>query len=316
LASASAALLDESMYEWIIVDNASNDQSETIIKERFPFVHWIGLTENVGFARANNKAIAFATGDTVLLLNPDTIILPDSIEQAYQRLLNSSHVACGVQLVYPDLSAQFTGSYFVKGGLNHLLPIPYWGACIKWMASLLIKEKPAIIQASNEQQVDWMSGAFLMVKKEAIQKVGMLDDDFFLYAEEVEWCSRLRKEGTICIYGDLKLIHLIGTSIQAASGSKDNSYTNLSDKKGLQLMVSNHLRIRKQYGVLWYLFQLLQYTWGVPFSWIVSTLTHLFTLSSPAKDWKNLMGFTKNVWTLWRLMPLMLANRPHFYKCL
>ena len=120
----------------------------------------------------------------------------------------------------------------------------------------------------------------------------------------------------MCIFGDLNVIHLIGTSIQAASNAKDNSYTNLSDKKGLQLMVSNHLRIRKQYGLLWYFIQLLNHTWGIPFAWMASCLKHLLLVKNPLHDFQRLQGYTKNVLQLWTYMPLMVGNRPYFYKCL
>lgn len=316
LESSFSYLMDKTNYEWIIVDNASNDNSKEKIISKYPFVKWIGLAENVGFARANNQGMQVAKGECILLLNPDTLLKPGAIETAVNRLIQSNHVACGVQLVYPDLQAQFSGSYFVKGGLNHLLPIPYWGSIVKLMANGFIKKKPAIISVSKEQLVDWVSGAFLMVKREAIDQAGMMDEDFFLYAEEVEWCARLRKLGTICLYGDVQVVHLIGTSIQAASNAKDNSYTNLSDKKGFQLMVSNHLRIRKQYGVIWFLFQLLNYTWGVPFAWMASFFIQIISLKNPFKEYQKLKGYTINVLRLWTLLPIMISGKPHFYKYL
>ena len=100
-----------------------------------------------------------------------------------------------------------------------------------------------------------------MVKKEVIAKVGLMDEDFFLYAEEVEWCSRLKGIGKLCIFGYLHIVHLEGGSINTEHRIEEKGYYNLSDKKGLQLMVSNHLRVRKQYGVSWFLFLLLNYSW-------------------------------------------------------
>ena len=81
-----------------------------------------------------------------------------------------------------------------------------------------------------------------------------MDEDFFLYAEEIEWCSRLYKQGNLMIYGNLHVIHLIGETITKAANSNDSTYLNLFDRKGLQLILSNHLRIRKQYGIFWFLF--------------------------------------------------------------
>jgi len=316
LNAATPSFIQRKDVEWIIVDNDSKDDSESILTARFPFISYMQMGYNAGFARANNAGIKAAKGEQVLLLNPDTILVPGTIEQCLERLMRSAHVACGVQLVHADLSPQFSASHFVKGGMNHLLSIPYWGATVKAMASFFIKEKPAIIEVGREQLVDWVSGAFLMVKKTAIDKAGLLDEDFFLYAEEVEWCSRLRKWGTLCVYGDLKMIHLIGTSIQDATNAADNSYTNLSDKKGLQLMVSNHVRIRKQYGVFWFLFQLLNYTWAIPYAFVMSVVLHIAHMKNPFTDCAALFGFAKNVLRLWRLTPTILRNRRHFYKCI
>lgn len=316
LSSAKMELISRQDVEWIIVDNDSNDNSEQVLKSKFPFIQYVQMGYNAGFARANNAGIRVSKGGQVLLLNPDTILISGTIEQCLQRLIDSSHVACGIQLVHEDLSPQFSASNFMKGGLNHLLTIPYWGGSLKAVASLFMKEKPAIIEAREVQLVDWVSGAFLMVKKTAIEQAGLLDEDFFLYAEEVEWCSRLRKLGTICVYGDLKVIHLIGTSIQAASGASDNSYTNLSDKKGLQLMVSNHLRIRKQYGIFWFLFQLMNYTWAIPYAFVMSIILHIAHLKNPFAELPMLTGFAKNVLYLWKLSPTILFRKKHFYKCL
>jgi GT2 family glycosyltransferase len=202
------------------------------------------------------------------------------------------------------------------GGLNHLLPLPYWGTILKRSASLFIKEKPAIIQAADYTEVDWISGAFLMVKKEVIQKAGMLDPEFFLYAEEVEWCSRLGKFGKMAIFGKHTIVHLIGQSIQEASNANDNSYTNLTDKKGLQLMVSNHLRIRKQYGIFWFLFQLLNYTWTVPFYLIIGMADAIGHGKNPLSILRPWWGFTKNIVELWIITPIMLTRKSHFYKYL
>jgi hypothetical protein len=316
LASAEPSLLNDPVIEWIVVDNEDSTICSEALSSKFPFVHYIKMGYNAGFARANNAGIKIAKGSHILLLNPDTILLPGSILNSLDRLASSNHIASGVQLVYPNKDPQFSGSKFVKGGLNHLLELPYWGSLVKFTASIFKKSKPSIIKADKEQIVDWVSGAYLMVKRSAIEKAGLMDEDFFLYAEEVEWCSRLAKQGSICIYGDIEVIHLIGTSIQSVTESKDNSYTNLSDKKGLQLIVSNHLRIRKQYGIFWFLILLLNYTWAIPFSIMVSFWVNLFTLKNPFKDYGYLAGFAINVFKLWGITPTIVSGKKHFYKCI
>lgn len=314
LQSADLDLFDLDMVEWIIVDNSSNLADKSLIKTAFPMVEWVDMGYNAGFARANNQGIELSKGQLVLLLNPDTLLKPGVLMAIAKELLGSNLVAAGVQLVHLDGQPQFSGSNFMLGGLNHLLPLPYWGDCIKHIASVFIKEKPALIQASAISEVDWISGAFLMVKKEVIQKAGMLDADFFLYAEEVEWCARLGKFGKMAIFGNYSIVHLIGQSIQVASNAEDNSYTNLTDKKGLQLMVSNHLRIRKQYGVFWFLFQLLNYTWTVPLYLIAGLFETVWKRKSIPTMLQFWWGFTKNVIELWLIAPIVIAKKPHFYK--
>jgi GT2 family glycosyltransferase len=315
LRSASKFLTENQEIEWIVVDNDSKDGNDQMLSNEFPFIQYIQMGYNAGFARANNAGIKIAKGDQVLLLNPDTLIMAGSIEKCIERFVQSDHIACGVQLIHADGTPQFSGSKFVIGGLNHLMDLPYWGASLKAIASIFKTNKPSVIKASKEQKVDWISGAYLMVKKWAIDKAGLMDEDFFLYAEEVEWCSRLGKLGSMCLYGDIEIVHLIGSSIQTATGSEDNSYTNLSDKKGLQLMVSNHLRIRKQYGVFWYLVQLINFTWAIVYAFVMSFLLHLTHGKNPLTDFNKLIGFSKNVLTLWCFSYTMIAAKPYFYKC-
>jgi GT2 family glycosyltransferase len=301
-------------FEWIIADNDSKDNSKEIITSKFPFVKWIDMGYNAGFARANNEGIGQSKNEIILLLNPDTIILDDAIEKCYQKFIQTDHVACGVQMLNVDMTPQISGSYFAKGGLNHLLPLPYWGDFIKWIALKMNVRKTPIEKAKTEEFVDWVSGAFLMVKKKAIQKAGLMDEDFFLYSEEVEWCSRLKKTGPLCLYGDINIIHILGEIIQDATQSKDKGYFNLYDRKGLQLIVSNHLRIRKQYGVGWFLFQLLNYTFAVPVFFICSFFNRLVLLKNPFDDWKKIKALAKNVFIVWKLAPTIIRNKPHFYK--
>jgi len=118
-------------FEWIIVDNNSKDQSKELLLNEFPFLLWYDMGYNAGFARANNAGIKLAKGESILLLNPDTIILKDAINVCLQDFTNSNNVACGVQMLNKDLTTQISGSHFMKGGINHLLPLPYWGNFLK-----------------------------------------------------------------------------------------------------------------------------------------------------------------------------------------
>jgi len=303
-------------HEVIIVDNSSNDNSEDVICTKFPFVKWLNMHYNAGFARANNAGMRIAKGDAVLLLNPDTIAMDNAIADCYNRLQQTNYIAAGVQLLDINNQPQISGSFFVKGGLNHLLPIPYWGSFIRWLAYKTKSKVPNVQEAKQVEEVDWISGAFLMVKKQAIEKAGLLNEDFFLYAEEIEWCSRLKKAGKLCIFGNLHIIHLEGATINKSENLEEKGYYNLYDKKGLQLMVSNHLRVRKQFGVGWFLILLLNYTWGLFVYFICSFFHRLCMFKNPVGDWKKVAAFANNLWKLWQLSPTIISNKPYFYKML
>jgi GT2 family glycosyltransferase len=303
-------------YEIIIVDNDSKDDSKNIVCSAFPNVIWISMTYNAGFARANNEGIKRSTGDTVLLLNPDTIEHDNAIGKCYQSFQSDRYVACGLQLLNPDGSPQISGNYAMKGGLNYLLPLPYTGAILKWLGSVLNVAKPNVHNATSTVEVDWINGAFLMVKQQAIAQAGLLDEDFFLYAEEAEWCSRLYKHGSLCIYGEYKVTHLQGEAANDAFNSEGKGYYNLYDRKGLQIMLSNFLRIRKQFGAFWFFLDLLIYTFTIPVFLIFGFIHRLLTLKNPFGHMSQFLGYSSNVIDLWSYVPKMLSNKPYFYKVL
>ena len=303
-------------YEIIVVDNDSKDNSEQLLTTQFPFVKWIQMSYNAGFARANNEGIRSANGSIVLLLNPDTLFSDNSLERCLSNFVLSSYVACGVQLLNEDGSPQISGNYAMKGGLNYLLPLPYTGAILKWIASILSVKKPNVPNATNTIEVDWINGAFLMVKNEVIYKAGLLDEDFFLYAEEAEWCSRLKKHGKLCIYGGCHVYHLQGEVSNDTFNSTGKGYYNLYDKKGLQIILSNLVRIRKEFGVGWFLFILLVYTITIPIFLIFGFIHNLFSFYKLSRFFSKWRGFTKNVFYIWKLSGTILQNKPHFYKVL
>ncbi|WP_431216019.1 glycosyltransferase [Puia sp. P3] len=190
------------LYEIIIVDNGSNDDSKEKVLAAFPRVIWLDTGYNAGFTRANNMGMRYAKGDTILLLNADTLPPNESVEQCYRRLYASDYVAAGIQLLNVDGTPQVSGMYVMKGGLNYLLPLPYMGSWIKTFGTLVGVKKPHVPgMAPDLIEVDWINGAFLMVKRSAIDKAGLMDEDFFLYAEEAEWCGRIAGTGKMCIYG-------------------------------------------------------------------------------------------------------------------
>ena len=304
-----------SKFEVIVVDNCSNDDSERIIKKRFPEIAWISMTYNSGFARANNAGIRAAKGELLLLLNSDTLCENNVIVECAERLHESEYVAAGVQLLNPDRSPQISGSFFIAGGLNQLLMLPFLGSLFRWLGYQMKVRKTSVDDAKGIIDVDWINGAFLMVKKDAAERAGLLDEDFFLFFEEIEWCSRLRKVGKMCIYGDLRMVHLLGSTADKAFESTSKGYNNLFDKKGFQIMVSSLLRIRKQYGIGWYIFHLFCYLLTIPV-FMVALIVSLPFKPKKRYSFGQFGAYTVNCMKVFWLSGRILLNKPHFYKVL
>lgn len=302
-------------FEVIIVDNNSGDDSRERICAEHPGVTWLQMSYNAGFARANNEGIRRSTNDTVLLLNSDTIDTGGAIPGAFTDFMQSDYVACGVQLLNRDMTPQISGNYFMKGGLNFLLPIPGTGYLVQKLGYLLKVKKPNVPDANTAIEVDWINGAFLMIKKQVLPKAGLMDEDFFLYAEEAEWCSRIRRYGRLCIFGQYKVIHLQGETAKDTFQSADSGYRNLYNRMGLQFMLSNFLRIRKQYGIAWLAVHLLVFTVSIPLVIFIAAFGRIFS-RVPVISLQKAWGYTRNVASLWSFMPKMIANKPYFYKVL
>ncbi|MGG9972422.1 glycosyltransferase family 2 protein [Ferruginibacter sp. SUN002] len=300
--------------EIIVVDNHSEDGIEETLIRNFPSVRYIQMGYNAGFARANNAGIRIASGDIILLLNSDTLVEENAINKCCMQFMSDEYVACGVQLLNEDRTPQISGNYAMKGGLNYLLPLPFLGKALKFLAGLLKMKKPNVPDATGTVEVDWINGAFLMVKKTAIEKAGLLDEDFFLYAEEAEWCSRLKKTGKLCIYGDHHVVHLQGATSEEAFDSTGKGYFNLFDKRGLQIMVSNFLRIRKEFGLFWFFVDLFFYIITIPVFFVGLLLTAL--VGQNKYSFAQWLGYTKNIMRLVGLSGKMITGKKYFYKVL
>lgn len=301
--------------EIIIADNFSEDESKAIVTEKFPEVVWIDMGYNAGFARANNAGIKIATGKFVLILNTDTIILDGALDKAVALFkAEKDAVACGVQLLNKDGSHQISGAHFIKGGLNFLLPLPYLGKFVRFWGYRLNSTVPSITSVSDKMEVDWIVGAFILTTRK-IALATLLDEDFFMYAEEIEWCSRLKQQGKLFLYEAPKVLHLGG----ATSGSfynteeSDNS-KNLWNKKGLQILISMMLRIRKQFGVGWFLTMLVFFVVEIPIFAIGLLIEKIFAKQPSKYSWPDFKNYTLNIFVLIKYALKIITNSPHFYK--
>jgi GT2 family glycosyltransferase len=302
--------------EIILVDNDSNDDCQQKVLVKYPLVIFLSMDYNAGFARANNAGIEISKGEYILLLNTDTIILDNAIDKSISLLKqHPDAVGCGVQLLNIDGSTQISGAHTIKGGLNTLLVLPYLGKLLRHFGYRLKTTIPSVQTIADTIEVDWVIGAYILVKKEVLKKSGLLDNDFFMYAEEMEWCSRLRKYGKLLLFADPKVIHFGGGSSGEFYNTDENENgKNLWDKKGRQIIVSNILRIRKQFGIGWFLVIIGAYMVEIPIFFFCLFIDKIFS-GGPAKyQLKNVFGYTKNIGILLTFFFKMLANKPYFYK--
>jgi GT2 family glycosyltransferase len=191
-------------YELIVVDNSSTDGSVAMVEKEFPSVKLIKNKENLGFAKANNQAIRFAQGRNILLLNSDTVVYKGALDSMVEFLDNHPEVGVvGPKLLNEDKTAQPSAGRFPS------LPV---------VIVMLFKEHfggSRFVRASYDKirEVDWVMGAAMMVKKEILKKTGLLDENIFMYMEEVEWCYRIKKAGfKVYFYPQAKITHLGGAS--------------------------------------------------------------------------------------------------------
>jgi GT2 family glycosyltransferase len=200
--------------ETIVVDNASKDLSVEMIKNEFPETLLIENTTNMGFAPANNQGIKVASGDYVLLLNSDAYLMPDTLESTLKYMaMDPKTGILGVQLINEDGSNQVSA---------RTLPNPWHkilmltGLTSRFPQSKLFGN-PDYSNGKTDKirNVGWVPGAYFMIRKEVLDDIGFLDERYFMYYEEVDFCLRTQKAGwEVTFYPETKVIHLGGASSQ------------------------------------------------------------------------------------------------------
>ena len=198
--------------ETIVVDNCSSDGSLEYLKSRFPTVLFIENQENIGFSRANNQAISQAQGEYILLLNPDTVIGENSLENVCRFMDENPRAgAVGVKMLdgygqfLPESKRGFPSpwnSFCKMSGLSKLFPRS------KRLGGYHLK----YLDNNGVHPVDILAGAFMMVRKKAIEKSGLLDEHFFMYGEDIDWSYRITRSGYNNYYYPEPIIHYKGES--------------------------------------------------------------------------------------------------------
>jgi hypothetical protein len=303
-------------YEIIVVDNDSRDGAKETILAKYTEVEWVKMGYNAGFARANNAGMQIAKGDFVLILNADTIVLNGAINKSIELLKNyPDAIGCGVQLLNTDGTTQISGAHFIKGGLNTLLPLPYLGGLVRFLGYKFKSTVPSVQDIHNDVEVDWVVGAYMLIKKAVLAKAGLFDEDFFMYAEEIEWCARLRKHGKLVLFAAPAITHIGGgTSSDYYSTEETENGKNLWNKKGRQIIVSNMLRIRKQFGSGWFLVIIGAYIFEVPVFAICLLIDKIINAGKAKYSWKNVRDYMGNMAILLKYFFKILQNKKYFYK--
>lgn len=185
--------------EILVVDNASGDGTPDAVEKDYPEVHLVRNAENVGYSRAVNQAIHAASGRFILIINPDIEVLPGSIDALLAHMHHSPKTGiAGSKLLNPDGSLQYSCRTFYtlstllyrRTPLGKIFP-----------QSRVVRDHLMIDwDHDTDREVDWMLGACLMVRTEAIREVGLMDERFFMYFEDVDWCYRMKQHGWGVMY--------------------------------------------------------------------------------------------------------------------
>jgi len=191
-------------YEVIVVDNNSTDGSAEMVEEQFPAVKLIRNSENLGFSKGNNQGFAASAGRYMLALNSDTMVLNHAISAMVHFMDERSDAgACGCKLLNEDGSLQPSWENFPT-----ILSEIFYGTPL----SRIFPHRKRRPFSQGVYEVDWVSGACLMVRRETIEQVGGFDERFTpAYSEETDWCYRIKQDGWKVYYlAQPEVVHISG----------------------------------------------------------------------------------------------------------
>lgn len=209
-----------SSFEVLIVDNASTDGSQSMVSQEFPNAKLLCNLQNLGFAAANNRALKVAKGEYMLLLNSDTLVHGDVLERSLSYMRDNGHVgAMGCRVLNADKTLQHSTSQFPSFfnlmlqtlGLDRISAIPF-----------LQRYRMLNWNRDTTRIVDTVSGCYMMVRRDCIDEVGLLDEDFFFFGEETDWCRRMRTAGWDIAFAPVgEITHFGGGSSGSLNHKRD-----------------------------------------------------------------------------------------------
>ena len=235
--------------EIFVVDNASHDGSADMVAEKFPAVKLLRNEDNVGFAAGNNVALRQVVGEYVLIINTDTIVRRDTLRALAGFLDEHPEVgACGCKILDPDGTLQLDSR---RG-----FPSPMAAFCKMSGLSRLFPDHPSIsryhmtyLDPEQTAEVEVLSGSCMMVRKAAMDQVGLLDEDYFMYGEDIDWCYRIHKAGWKIFYvPTTEIIHFRGESGRGAP-----LRILYRKSQAMSIFVNKHMTRRFRFFPLWLL---------------------------------------------------------------
>lgn len=235
--------------EIIVIDNNSLDGSTQAVSKKYPNVIVIENKENVGFGSANNQGLEIAKGKYLLLINPDTIVKENTLILTIKFLEENPQAGLvGCKVLNPDGSLQlpcrrsFPGPWvsFTKVmGLSKLFP----------RSKLFAKYNLTYLDENESYEVDAVSGSFMMLSREAYEKVGGFDTDFFMYGEDLDICYRIQKAGfKVYYFSETEIIHYKGESTKRSKIDETKIFYN-----------AMHLFVRKHFSSSFIVEAILQF---------------------------------------------------------
>lgn len=199
-----------------VVDNAYADGSPALVRERWPNVELIALDRNLGFGAANNMALRRATAPLVLFLNSDTVVAEGALDALVDRLLATGATAAGPRLADRDGRPELSFGAMLTPATELAQMLRGW-----WSARTgALGRRCLEARTSTEREVDWVSGACLLARRDAVVAVGGFDERYFMYEEDVDLCAALRARGGRILFTPAATItHLRGRSVGAVAAA-------------------------------------------------------------------------------------------------
>ncbi len=191
-------------FEYILVDNNRNKERLDVIKQKFPLLKIIQNPTNYGYARGINVGLREAKGEYVLVLNPDILVFKDTIDSMIRYMEKNKNIAVlGPKLLNADKSLQYSCRRY-----PNLKTMPFRRGPLKnRMTKSVAKYEMHDFDHKEIRDVDWLCGGFLLVRKEVFGQIGLMDEFYFLYLDDVDFCRRAHTVGRVTYFPEVEAIH-------------------------------------------------------------------------------------------------------------